>query len=874
MKTNEIRKSFLHYFKEKGHKIVASDSLVPQNDPTLLFTGAGMNQFKDYFLGLNKYLKRVASSQKCLRTGDLDEVGRTAYHHSFFEMLGNFSFGDYFKKEAIRWAWDFLTSELGLEKTRLRASVHDSDEEAYRIWRNEIGLPEKQITRLGDKTNFWPSNAKLEGPNGPCGPCSEIYYDQGEDYTGKPHNCSIEHDCGRFAEIWNLVFTQFDRQEGGVLVPLKQKNIDTGMGLERLACVLQKKRTNFEIDIFEPLIRTLEETLRSKQRPESVTRFYAIIDHLRAAAFAIADGVIPANEGRGYVIRKLIRRAVWNAYQIVGEKGLEDPRLYKLAAEIIQMMKDPYPELLSAQKHIEDTLRGEEDRFLRTLASGLLLLQEKIKIARQKARKKLEGEEVFLLYDTYGFPDELTRTIARSEGLEIDQETFNRLMEEQRKRAKGTSPIAQTIFVTSEFDERLHRLVPTEFLGYQAHEAKAKVLLAQFKDDSGIIVLDQTPFYAESGGQVGDQGILKGTDWEARVEDTQKKDRYHLHYIRISKGIPKEGMALSAVVDSERRNRAMRNHTATHLLHAVLREVLGNQVRQLGSLVHPDRLRFDYAFLRPLTKEELETIERRVNEEILKDTAVEKAVKTLEEAKNEGAIAFFGEKYGNDVRVITVPGISKELCGGTHCERTGQIGAFVIVSDSSIASGVRRIEALTGTGALSYLRRLRSQMEQASEKLKTTPEDLLERIQKLQEKVKILEKEADRRPNLSLDSKELLAGAERVKTYQLVAKKFRDTSRQDLRKLSDSLRSQTKCTVWFFAAETEGKTQFLAGLSADLKTGPLDAREIAKHVSPFLGGSGGGRKDLAEGGGTRSEALEKSWPRLVEALKQHLAEKG
>jgi alanyl-tRNA synthetase len=874
MNTDEIRERFLNFFKAREHRIVASDSLVPQNDPTLLFTGAGMNQFKDYFLGLKKDLKRAASSQKCLRTGDLDVVGRTAYHHSFFEMLGNFSFGDYFKKEAIHWAWEFLTKELGLPKERLQVSVHESDNEAYQIWRDQIGVPEKWIARLGDKSNFWPSNAPKEGPNGPCGPCSEIYYDQGEDYTKEKHRCSVEHDCGRFAEIWNLVFTQYDRQEGGKLVPLVQKNIDTGMGLERLACVLQGKRSNYEIDLFEPLVRRIEEILKVKRESRFLPHLNAIADHLRAVTFAIADGVIPGNEGRSYVIRKLIRRAIWHAYQLTPGTPLEEPALYGLIPEVVQGMKAGYADLVMAQRNVEDTVRGEEERFLRTLSIGVALLSDKMKAAQEKGRKKLSGEEVFLLYDTYGFPDELTRAIAKDEGFQIDQDEFNRLMEEQRKRAKGTSPLVKSIFVTSDFDRRLHQAQPTEFLGYQAHAGKGRVLVAQMEEDRGILVLDRTPFYAESGGQVGDTGVLKAADFEARIEDTQKRDVFHLHYVRILKGRVREGMEVEAEVDSERRNAAMRNHTATHLLHAVLREVLGKHVRQLGSLVHPERLRFDYSFSRPLSEEELLKIEGRVNEEILKNVSVQKEVKGFEEAKTEGAIAFFGEKYGEKVRVVSVPGISKELCGGTHCEMTGQIGSFVIVSDSSIASGVRRLEALTGEGAIRYTQRLRSQMQAAAEKLKTTPADLVERIGKLQEKAKKLEKEGRERPPIKVDVKSLLEKSLKIGSFRLVIERVAEASREDLRRLSDHLKSQAKGTVWFLAAEEEGKIQFLAGLSADLKEAKLDSRELVREIAPLLGGSGGGRKDLAEGGGTNLEALSKEWESLVRAVKKYVEAKG
>lgn len=874
MKTNEIRDRFLRFFKDREHVLVESDSLMPENDPSLLFTGAGMNQFKDYFLGLRKDLKRAVSSQKCLRTGDLDEVGRTAYHHSFFEMLGNFSFGDYFKEEAITWAWEFLTQEMRLPRERLRVSVNQSDEEAYRIWRDSIEVPEKWIAQMGDKTNFWPSNARQEGPNGPCGPCSEIYYDQGEQAGGPQHPCSIDHDCGRFAEIWNLVFTQYERIEGGELVPLQNRNIDTGMGLERLACVVQGKKTNFEIDIFEPLVEAVSQLLGCERSIHTHSRIYAIADHIRAVTFSIGDRVIPGNEGRGYVIRKLIRRAAWHAYQLMPGNRLEEPLLYQLVAKITDLMKSAYPELVPARRNCEDTLRGEEERFLKTLAIGLSLLGGKIEQVEKRGAKILSGEEVFLLYDTYGFPDELTSQIVKERGLGIDQEGFDHLMEEQRKRAKGASAMGDTIFVTTDFEKKVHALSATKFLGYDARQARAKVLLTQLAEGKGIAVLDQTPFYAESGGQVGDQGTLEGPGLEVIVEDTRKKDGHYLHYVRIRKGQIREGQQVEAKVDSKRREATMRNHTATHLLHAVLREVLGSHVRQLGSLVHPERLRFDYSFSRPLTETELLKVEARVNEETLKNVTLEKEVKELKQAKAEGAIAFFGDKYEKKVRVVTVPGISKELCGGTHCDRTGEIGVFVIVSETSIASGVRRLEALTGDGALRYVQGLRADLQGAADRLKTTPQEVIGRIAQLQEKLKKHEKDDRERIGSEIDVKAALESAESVGRYRLIAETLEGTEREELRKASDRLRSEAKESVWILASSQRGKVHYLIGLTADLKTTALDAREAAKRVSPLIGGCGGGRKDLVEGGGPSMGLLQKNWPGIIDVVKNYLVEKG
>ena len=882
MKTDEIRQRFLDFFKARSHTIVKSDSLVPQNDPTLLFTGAGMNQFKDYFLGLKQDLTRTASCQKCLRAGDLDEVGRTAYHHSFFEMLGNFSFGDYFKREAILWAWEFITREMAIPREKLRVSVHQSDKEAYHIWKNEVGIPDRWIAKMGDKTNFWPANAPQAGPNGPCGPCSEIYYDlAGDAHTHEGHECSLEDDCGRFSELWNLVFTQFDRRQGGELVPLKKMNIDTGMGLERLACVLQGKRTNFEIDTFRPINESVRTRLGlGRQRDLSQADLYAISDHVRATVFLITDGAIPSNEGRGYVVRKLIRRALWRAHQLLrsAKKGagqtLEEPFLYSVVPEVVQGMKSAYPELREAESNVRETLKGEEERFLRTLETGLALLREKIDKSKNRKVKVLPGEEVFFLYDTYGFPDELTRVIAAEEGFLIDQKGFDRLMAEQKGRAKEASAMGESIFVTTDFDRTLHKLPTTRFLGYETRKAKSRVLLSKVQGGRGILVLDQTPFYAESGGQVGDQGILKCVGFEARVEDTQKKDQYHLHIVQILKGSVREGSELEAEVDSGRRDAAMRNHTATHLLHAVLREVLGSHVRQLGSLVHPDRLRFDYSSSRPLSREELTTIENRVNEEILKNAPVQKEEKETDQAKKEGALAFFGEKYGDRVRVVSVPGISKEFCGGTHCERTGQIGAFVITTDSSIASGVRRIEALTGFGALQYLQRLRDELQRAAERLRSTPSEVSDRVGKLQEKLKRLEKEGPANAFSQADPEECLKRVEKVAGFGFIAEQIEGTNREALRKISDGLRSRAEKAVWFLLGQNEGRLHFLIALSADLKNSALDAREMAQVIAPLLGGSGGGRKDLSEGGGTRLEAAGQRWPQVKQAIRDYLKSRG
>lgn len=878
MKTDEIRKKYLQFFERKEHRAVSSDSLVPQNDPTLLFTGAGMNQFKDNFLGLKKDLKRATSSQKCLRTADLEEVGRTAFHHSFFEMLGNFSFGDYFKKEAIHWAWEFLTVELKLPRERLRVSVHLSDEEAFEIWKNEIGLRPDWIYKLGDKDNFWPSNAPKDGPNGPCGPCSEIYFDQD---PSQGDGGTVQDR--RFAEIWNLVFTQFDRQDGGKLVPLAQKNIDTGMGLERLACVIQGKKTNYEIDIFQPINAAIEKALGFSEggvQGPSRSHLYAVSDHIRAVVFTMADGVIPSNEGRGYVIRKLIRRALWRAHQILsvrkdGDQELRESFLYKIVPVVASVMAPAYPELRDAEKSIALTLKGEEERFLDALETGLRILGSRIAALEKTGEKTIPGAVVFELYDTYGFPDELTRMIAESKGLQIDSSAFDALMDEQRQRAKQASQISGSIFSATDLEKKLTEFSATKFLGYSALEAKSRVLMADLKDKQGVILLDQTPFYGESGGQAGDRGVIEGDGFKAVVLDAQKKDSFILHFVEVLHGVPASGSEVTAKVDQSRRERSMRNHTATHLLHAALRTVLGPQARQLGSLVNAEKLRFDFSHNQALNADELKRLEDLVNAEILQDKAVSKEEKPVAEAKKDGALAFFGEKYGETVRVVTVPGFSKEFCGGTHCDRTGQIGMFVITSDSSIASGTRRIEALTGEGAFEYLRSLRRQVGELAVNLKTTPDKLAERVAKLQDSLKKMEKEKKQGAVTSADPKAILSQALPAGTFKVARHKLSEgASVDEMRSLSDALRSMSSKTVYFLGAESGEKVNFVIGLSPDLADSVIDAREVMKTLAGLVGGSGGGRKELVQGGARNTGQFRDQWDAIVNNLASYVNERN
>lgn len=864
--TNALRNAYLEFFKSKGHAIVASDSLMPQNDPSLLFTGAGMNQFKEYFLGVKKDLKRATTSQKCLRTGDLDEVGRTPFHHSFFEMLGNFSFGDYFKKEAIEWAWEFLTQELQIPKERLRITVHEKDQEAFDIWHQTIGLPKDWIFKCGDKSNFWPANAPSDGPNGPCGPCSEIYFDQNPSIQGAPVD-----DSGKFAEIWNLVFTQYDRQDGGKLVPLANKNIDTGMGLERLACVLQGKASNFEIDIFVPIHEAILKSLGIKVPQKQV---YCISDHLRATVFSIADGVVPSNEGRGYVIRKLIRRAVWQAYDLLDRKAQQQmkPFLHKVAPTVIQVMGDAYPELKDAEANIAMVLSQEEERFLKTIGDGLRILESELNKLKGKV---IPGQLVFELYDTYGFPDELTRTIAEQKGLTIDRDGFEKLMDGQRARSKEGSKISAEIFAKSDLDKIPASIPATKFLGYDSLEAKAKILWSQVEGKNATIILDQTPFYAESGGQVGDQGVLENSGFKLRVVDTKKLDKYFLHYTEILRGSVENNGTVQAAVDRSLREAIMRNHTATHLLHAALRQTLGTSVRQLGSMVASDRFRFDFSFGRALSQEELRAIETIVNGEVQKNLAVHKESKNLEDAKKEGALAFFGDKYGDKVRMINIPPFSKELCGGTHCDNTGQIGMLIITSESSVASGVRRIEAVTGAEALKYIRHLQDQIAEIGRMLKVGAADIPMRIAKLTESLKKQKTGAGQiASNGTADIPKLLEIAQKNGSCAILVTCLEGVAIPGLRDISDKLREQGQKLIYVIAASQDGKLQVIAGMSRDLDKSSLDMKALFGRLSQLLGVSGGGRRDLVQGGGPDQGQFETAAEAVRQAIADYIAEKG
>ncbi len=857
--TDRLREAFLRFFESKGHKIVPSDSLVPSDDPTVLFTSAGMNQFKPQFMGHVTDFTRATSCQKCLRTDDLPQVGKTPYHHTFFEMLGNFSFGDYFKEEAITWAWEYLTEVLGIDADRLWVSVHKDDEEAFEIWRDKIGLPPHRIAKLGDKTNFWPSNAIVDGPNGPCGPCSEIFFDQGEGFNPLfgSHECGVDCECGRFAEIWNLVFTQFDRRDNGVLEPLPRKNIDTGMGLERISAVMQRKRSNFEIDIFVPIVEAILSLVGKQRSKVDISQVYSIADHIRAVVFAISDGVIPSNESRGYVIRKLIRKSVWHLRQL----GKEDGGLVELVPVVAEVMKVPYPELQERLDLISNLVNAEEERFLRTLEAGLRRLEQEIERAREK--KVLSGKVCFMLYDTYGFPIEMTKEIGEKEGLRVDEKGFEREMALQRERSRTSGKIVEDIFA-----HRNLRLLGkgARFVGYETLSATTKIRtilddrdtpLSEAKEGDEVhIVLEECPFYGESGGQIGDTGRIVKSTGEAKVINTYKVGEVVVCRVKIESGTFSPGDIVRAEVDKDRRLSITRNHTATHLLQASLRKVLGSHVRQAGSLVGEDRLRFDFTHPKALTEEELIRIEWLVNEWVMQDILVEKMELPFDEAKKMGALAFFGEKYGERVRVVRIGNISCELCGGTHLERTGQIGLFVILSERSVGSGIRRIEASTGKWAYEMFGKYRDIVRSLVGTLKVEEESLPVVVANMTKDLKLAKKELDRLRSLALirDVKSTLT-QEKLGEVSLVSGLISGIDLSGLRQLADEIRKEKGVVVCFLGGLRAEKSFILIASSKMIQG--IDLREVISDLKSVIPLGGGGRPDFVQIGVKSAESLLK-----------------
>jgi len=865
MKSSEIRQRFLDFFKRHGHTIVPSSPLVPANDPTLLFVNAGMVQFKEVFLGLEKrpYVRAV-SSQRCVRAGgkhnDLENVGYTARHHTFFEMLGNFSFGDYFKREVLKYAWEFLTQDLKLPPERLWVTVYKDDDEAADIWLKELKVDPRHFSRLGDASNFWQM-----GDTGPCGPCSEIFYDHGPGIPGGPPG-SPDEDGDRYVEIWNLVFMQFNRDAKGVLTPLPKPSVDTGMGLERIAAVQQGVHSNYQIDLFQHLIRAAAEITGASDRQSHSLNVVA--DHIRAAAFLITDGVLPSNEGRGYVLRRIIRRAIRHGHRL----GARETFFYKLVGPLCQQMSDAYPELNSARSQIERVLRQEEDRFNETLEQGLKILEDDVAALKGDT---ISGATVFKLYDTYGFPVDLTRDVALERNLKIDMKGFEREMETQRERARAASAFKSVEIGAVTVDQ------PTQFTGYERLSDEGKVLqitrgtdLSQTDSlragEQGNIVLDRTPFYAESGGQVGDRGVLRTGDALFRVEDTQKHGQVHVHNGRVEKGQFRVGGKVTAEVDALLRRATMLNHSATHLMHKALHDVLGAHVQQKGSLVDDRHTRFDFSHFAPMTPEQIAEVERRVNEQILHNDDTRVRVMDMDSARAEGAMALFGEKYGSEVRVLNI-GDSIELCGGTHVRRTGDIGLFKIVSESGVASGVRRIEAVTGPGVLAYLYERENKLREAAEMLRASPEEVPRKVEQLTQRLKGLEKELDQlRGKLAAGgSKDLAAEAKEVKGIRVLATRLDGMDAKGLREALDRLKDKLAPAAIVLAAVADNKVTLIAGVTKDL-AGRLHAGELVNQVASGVGGKGGGRPDMAQAGGTNPDGLKAALESVPGWVEQHL----
>jgi alanyl-tRNA synthetase len=855
MKAAEIRQTFLKFFESKGHQIVASSPVVPGDDPTLLFTNAGMNQFKDVFLGFDKRpYTRATTSQKCIRAGgkhnDLDNVGYTARHHTFFEMLGNFSFGDYFKKDAISYAWELLTVNFGLPKEKLWVTVYEEDDEAYEIWNKVVGVPAERIVRIGDNKgarymsdNFW-----MMGDTGPCGPCTEIFYDHGPEVAGGPPG-SAEQDGDRYIEIWNNVFMQFNRTEDGVMHPLPKPSVDTGMGLERLAAVLQHVHSNYEIDTFVNLLAAAKSAVDAAGGGDcdaTSPSLKVIADHIRACSFTVVDGVIPGNAGRGYVLRRIARRAIRHGYKL----GARTPFFHKLVASLAAEMGDAYPELRQAEKRVTDVLKQEEERFFQTIATGMEILE-----AALAKGGNVDGDTAFKLHDTYGFPVDLTADVCRERGVTVDEARFNELLEEQKNRARaaGKFKMAQGLAYSG---------AATDFRGYDELLVETATVTAVYVDgaqvdearagDDAVIVLDRTPFYAESGGQVGDAGELRSGTTRVVVSDTLKiQADVFGHHGQVVEGSVKAGDVLVARVDADRRAKTVRNHSATHLMHKALREVLGAHVQQKGSLVNAERTRFDFAHNAPMTAEEIREVEALVNAEILANAGASAKVMALDDAQKSGAMMLFGEKYGDTVRVLSI-GSSKELCGGTHVKATGDIGLFKIVAESGVAAGIRRVEAVTGDNALAYLQMLESTVQGAAMTLKTSPHELGSRLHAVLEQVRQLEKEltAAKSKLASAQGDELLAQAVDVKGLKVLAAKLEGADAKTLRETMDKLKDKLKTAAIVLAAVDGDKVQLAAGVTAD-STAKVKAGELVNFVAQQVGGKGGGKPDLAMAGGTQ-----------------------
>ena len=871
MTGNEIRKSFVDFFKSKEHKHFESASLIP-DDKSLLLTVAGMVPFKPFFLGEKEApFPRITTYQKCIRTNDLENVGRTPRHHTFFEMLGNFSFGDYFKKEAIEWSWEYITKVLKLDPERLYVSVYKTDDEAYEIWNKEIGVPEDRIVRLGEEDNWWAA-----GPVGSCGPCSEIYYDtQNMGKNNEEINCKPGDEGDRFLEIWNLVFTEWNRLEDGSLVPLPEKNIDTGAGLERIASVVQKKDNNFETDIFMPIIKGIEKVLDIKKEEFEIT-VKVIADHIRASVFLIADGVLPSNEGRGYILRKIIRRAFGAG--IVAKQKLEitkdDLFLYKLVPYVVENMKEAYPELVEKQEYIEKVLRLEQERFALTLKNGIEMLTEEIEKMDKEGTKKLSADASFKLYDTFGLPFELTELILENQGYEVSEEEFNQKLEEQVKRSKNSRVTVSDMIKDDFIDKFFEEHGKTEFTGYEKFEDEGKILhIAKSEGISGYeVIFDRTPFYAESGGQVADTGIITSGEFEGKVVNVVKKHDVFIHQVEVKKGIaPAVGTKAKMKIDADRRKDIQRNHTATHILHKVLRENLGTHVEQSGSLVDDEKLRFDFSHYEAIEPEMIEKIEKAVNDIILSNLKVKIDFENIEDAKKRGAMALFSDKYGDVVRVVEIDGYSIELCGGAHVKSTGEIGLFNIESESGIASGTRRITATTGHASLKYVNKLEEKLSKVAGMLKTDGKNVVDVVEKYIAEAKNIVKEYEQLQTklVKYEINELLENVDEINGVKVLKAAFANKDVNELKEIVDRGKEKLQSGIIILGTNNGGKAIFVVGVTKDLIS-KVKAGEIVKVAAQVAGGNGGGRPDFAQAGGKDGNAVKEAVDKAFEFVNEKL----
>lgn len=875
MGLNEIRSSFLKFFEGKGHLVLPSFSLVPEKDKSLLLINSGMAPMKAYFTGQEKPpRRRITTCQKCIRTPDIERVGKTARHGTFFEMLGNFSFGDYFKKEAIEWAWEYVTEELGLPEDRLWITIYHEDDEAFKIWSEDIGVSPDRIVRMGKEDNFWEIGV------GPCGPCSEIHYDRGEEYGCGKEDCAIGCECDRFIEFWNLVFTQFYRDEEGNYTPLKHPNIDTGMGLERIAAIMQGVDSLFEVDTIRNIMKEVSNisNIEYGQDPKADISLRVITDHIRGTTFMISDGILPSNEGRGYVLRRLLRRAARHGKLL----GIKDLFLDQVAKVVIEESKQAYPELEERKDYILKVIRLEEERFNETIDQGLEILKQYVAEMKQNDIKVLDGEKAFRLYDTYGFPIDLTKEILEEDGLSVDEQGFEREMENQRERARAARH--DTDYMGE--DDQTYKLIPTDvstvFEGYESLETDSQILVI-IKDeekvetaregDEILFVMDKTPFYAESGGQIGDSGVVENENVKVRVDDTQKiVGNRIVHRGVVIEGSLNTGDMVKAKVDEERRIATARNHSATHLLHKALREVLGSHVEQAGSLVTPSRLRFDFSHFAPLTKEEIEKVEQLVNEKILEGLAIEVFETSLSEAKELGAAALFGEKYKDVVRVVKMGDFSIELCGGTHLRNTAQAGLFKIISESGVAAGVRRIEAVTGAAVYQRIKELENTINDIAEELKTNPNNIVQRLKSISKQLKEYEKEIDKfKAELAKSSiDDLLKNTKKIGDMTYITAELSGQDAKGLREVADLIRDRIKSGVVVLASESQGKVLFVAAATKDAVAKGVHAGNLLREVAKIAGGGGGGRPDMAQAGGKDPSKISAALQKVDVLLKEQL----